>query len=632
MHDVIPRLNAKERKRSLGWLAWWWIETFCVVGSEPAYDLPVREAPEYIQFYVDAYALDRTGRRRFEHVFLSRPKGCDKSGKAARIGLFEALGPCRFAGWAKGGETYEFLGETYVYEPDEPMGRPIQGPNIVCIATSEDQSSNVYSVMKYNCENGPLSQLRGYGLDVGETRILLPEGGSIKPGATSASSHDGGKQTFLIADETHLDVLPRLKGTYHTLKRNLSKRYGDANPWILETTTMYQPGQESIAEETYKLAHDIEQGRIKRQNLLFDHRYSALPVEELHDTKKLKLALFESYGSAAKSPDGKDYVFVPDGRMVPVDERGFTEDGRSLADTGVEPGPCADGWVDVRGQLADTLDPSSDVADSVRYYLNSLTSASDAWLTEQQVTGHIEFESAYHDVPVGANLNDVQAWHEFIDPSDAITLGFDGSLSDDATALVGCRVRDGLLFLIRLESKPERFEESQGWRVDVDAFDRAAREVMDEFNVVGFFADVAYWKDVIIGWENDYRDQLVARPRKGGDPIRFWTNNWKRDMMQYLVDMHTAFSKPWEPCDDERDPNTSVVALAADPRLVAHFRNARRKDFRTGGYLIYKQTPNSPDKIDACMAGVLAYAARMRYIESGLARVEDDYFIPRRLY
>lgn len=47
MHDVIPNLTVEDRERSLGWLALWWIETFCVVGSEPAFDKPVRESPSY---------------------------------------------------------------------------------------------------------------------------------------------------------------------------------------------------------------------------------------------------------------------------------------------------------------------------------------------------------------------------------------------------------------------------------------------------------------------------------------------------------------------------------------------------------------------------------------------------------
>ena len=33
------------------------------------------------------------------------------------------------------------------------------------------------------------------------------------------------------------------------------------------------------------------------------------------------------------------------------------------------------------------------------------------------------------------------------------------------------------------------------------------------------------------------------------------------------------------------------------------------------GYLIGKETPKSPHKIDACMASVLAYAARSKYLQ-----------------
>lgn len=621
MHDVIPALTRDERERSLGWLAWWWIETFCVVGSEPAYDTPVEEAPEYIRFYVDAYALDKHGRRRFNHVFLSRPKGSDKSGKAGRLGLFEALGPCRFAGWAKGGETYTFLGETYEYKPGEPMGRPIQGPNVACIATSEDQTGNVYDVIKYNCSNGPLSQLRGYGLDVGETRILLPEGGSIRPFATSPSAADGGKQTFVTADETHLYTLPRLKATYSTLKRNLAKRMGDAEPWVFETTTMYRPGEDSIAEKTYKQAQDIREGRIKDAGLLFDHRYSSLGIEDLGNVGKLRHGLLEAYGSAAKSEDGRDYIILPDSRIVPVNEEGVSEEGYSLSSPGVEPGPSANGWFDVRGPIADILDPASDVGNSVRYYLNSLTSVSDAWLAESLINQHTVGTALFAGVPEGTNLNDAELWREVISEDDAITLGFDGSLSDDATALVGCRVRDGLTFLIRLEQKPEG-PEGADWRVDVDAFDRAARRMLDDYNVVGFFADVQYWRDVIIGWEKDYAHLNLVGARNNGDPIMVYTNTWRQEMMNAYVDVHTAFSKDWEPTDDEDEPIIGDIALLADPRLLAHYRNARRKDYRQANpdgsprYVIYKEMPNSPLKIDACMAGVLAYMARLKYLSS----------------
>lgn len=622
MHDIIPRLGKDDLRRSLGRIACWWIQSFCMVGSEPVYDMPYRFSPEYMEFIMYCYALDRYGRRRFNHVFLSRPKSCNKSGLAGLISVFESFGPCRFLGWAKGGETYTFLGQTYTYRPGEPMGRPIQGPNVLCLANAEDQTDNIYAVIKYNCENGPLGVLRGYGLDVGETRILLPEGGSIKPGTSGAASKDGGKQTFVPVDESHLMTLPALKNMYHTVKRNLAKRMGDAEPWLLETTTMYQPGENSIAETTYRTAHDVLEGRLKHdQHILFDHRYSDLPIEDLGKPDKLKQALYESYGSAAKSPDGRDYIILPDRRMVPVDQHGRSDEGYTLMSPGVEPGPSKRGWVDIRGPIADILDPASDVGASVRYFLNSLTSVSDAWLAESLIQSHRVGEALYAGLPSGVDLDDAAPWRQIVSDGDAITLGFDGSLSDDATALVGCRVRDGLLFLIKLEQKPDG-PEAKDWRVDVDAFDMKARWMLDNYNVVGFFADVHDWRDVIIGWERDYAHLGLVGQRNNGDPIMFWTNTWRQDMMQSLHDMHIAFSKDWEPCDDEDNPVIGDVALLADPRLLAHFRNARRKTFRQTNadgsptYLIYKEMKNSPLKIDACMAGVLAYTARTRYLES----------------
>ncbi|NEG55461.1 hypothetical protein [Bifidobacterium platyrrhinorum] len=617
MHDIIPRLKPDELRRSLGWIACWWIQNFCVVGSEPAYDLPYEFSPEYMEFTFYCYALDKYGRRRFNHVFLSRPKSSNKSGLAGLYSLFESLGPCRFLGWAKGGETYTFLGRTYTYRPGEPMGRPIRGPNILCLANAEEQTDNIYSVIKNNCEMGPLSALRGYGLDVGETRILLPEGGSIKPGTAGAASKDGGKQTFVPMDESHLTVLPAGKAMYHTVKRNLAKRMGDAEPWLFETTTMYRPGENSIAEETYRTAHDIQEGRLKHdQHLLFDHRYSDLPIEDIAKPDKLRKALYESYGSAAKSPDGRDYIFLPDHRMVPVDIHGRSEEGYTLMSPGVEPGPSRKGWVDVRGPIADILDPSSDVGDSVRYYLNSLTSVSDAWIAEPLIQNHLAGVNLFAGLPEGTDLDEAAVWREVISEDDAITLGFDGSLSDDATALVGCRVRDGLLFLIRLEQKPEG-PEAAGWRVDVDAFDRAARSMLDDYNVVGFFADPPYWRDVIIGWERDYAHlDLVGNPM---DPMMVNTNQ-RNQMMPAYVDVHTAFSKEWEPTSDDDEPVIGDIALLADPRFVAHWRNARRKNFRQTNpdgspqYMVYKETKNGPLKIDACIAGVLAYMARMRYL------------------
>lgn len=254
MHTRIPELHGEDLTRSMGLFAVWWIETFFRVGRGGGVGLPETfDMDEYV-FMLHAYALTEWGTRRFNRVFYSRAKGKNKSGKAAGICAFEGLAPCRFDHWAEEGETYEFLGEVYPYAKGEPVGRMVQMPQILCLATAEGQTGNIFDSIYYNCDQGPLSQLKGVGLDVGRTRIGLPEGGEIVPTTSGAASKDGGLETFAACDETHLYNTNKLRNMYKTVQRNLGKRKGDADPWILETSTMYKPGEESIAETSYKYA------------------------------------------------------------------------------------------------------------------------------------------------------------------------------------------------------------------------------------------------------------------------------------------------------------------------------------------------------------------------------------------
>ena len=66
-----------DRKRSLGWIATWWIETFVVHGRGGAQGMPIQYGDEYTGFIVDCYAHDAAGKRFYNSAFFSRPKGTD---------------------------------------------------------------------------------------------------------------------------------------------------------------------------------------------------------------------------------------------------------------------------------------------------------------------------------------------------------------------------------------------------------------------------------------------------------------------------------------------------------------------------------------------------------------------------
>ena len=458
MRELV-RAADHDRQRSLGWLAVWWVETFCVHGPGDVQGLPVKLDDEFTAFIVDVYALDGNGRRLYDSAFLSRAKGRAKSELAGFIVLFEAMGPARFAGWADGGETFERDGLLYTYSEGDAMGQFVTAPVIRCLATEEGQAGNTYDNVHYNLTEGPLGE--GLPRDAaGLSRIFLPGGGEIIPSTASNSAKDGGKETMVVFDETHLYNRPELKRMYQTVRRNLAKRK-IAEPWSLETSTMYLPGEKSVAEETHELAKLINEGKTKRQRLLFDHR-EADPDLDMADEAQVRAGLRESYG------------------------------------------PFAD-LMDLDRIVDEIYDPRNDPQDSRRYYFNQPTSARDAWITAP------EWNSCYAETVVK--------------PNEDITLGFDGSRKrargvTDATALIGCRVSDGHLFEIKVWEQPNG-PAGDEWAVPVDEVDYEVTKAFETYNVVGMFADPARWESYVAKWEASYGKKLKAKASQS-NPIAWW--------------------------------------------------------------------------------------------------------------
>ena len=516
-HEVVTAAG-HDRRRSLGWLATAWIEFFCVHGPGDVQGDPVEHTDEYTAFVVDCYALGADGRRLYDSAFLSRPKGCDKSGLGARLALFEALGPCRFDGWAKGGEVFRDpwgLGFVYRYEAGEPMGRPVKSPFIRCMATEENQTGNVYDVVYFNLTEGPLAHVPR--IDPGLTRVFLPGGGEITPSTASSASKDGGKETFVVFDETHLYNVPQLRRMYSTVTRNLRKRQKIAGTWSLETTTMYAVGEQSVAEATYDLAEKIRAGqesgkaKVRRERLLLDHRWGV--CEDLGDEKELTAAIADAYGEA-------------------------------LA------------WNHLPSLVDEFWDPRNSLADSCRYFLNAQDSAPDAWMVASEWSSEAICKP---QVVVGDR--------------EPITIGFDGSRRrargvTDATALIGCRVSDGHLFEIGVWEQPAG-PHGDDWEVPVDEVERTLEVAFKRWTVVGFFADPAKWETRVAEWEARWGSTLKVKASRE-HPIEWWMTGGRSGLIvKALERFHNAVL----------DGNLSHSGEAT---LTQHVLNARRKPTRSG--------------------------------------------------
>lgn len=289
--------------KSLGFYAIAWIERFLVHGPGDVQGEKIELDDELAAFTLKAYQLDNQGSRKIRRAFLSRAKGRNKSGFAAMLECFEALGECRFDHWAQPGEVSDW---GYEYEPGEPVGRQITYVEVLNVATEESQAGNTYDAVYYMLHPDTCSPelLDRFGvMDVGLTRINLPNfRGCIEPVSAANESKDGAKSTFIVADETHLWLPPttgafKLGKMHQTMIRNLLKRK-ESSGWMLETSTMYAKDERSVAEGTHAYAKALERSGRRDAKLLFDHRQAAQHWDLSKRGERIK-ALKEAYGPAA---------------------------------------------------------------------------------------------------------------------------------------------------------------------------------------------------------------------------------------------------------------------------------------------------------------------------------------------
>ncbi len=205
---------------------------------------------------------------------LRRPQKWGKDPLGAAMILANALGPSRFDGWDARGE---------------PVGAPYPTPLIVCLGTSEDQTDNTWRPLLSMVRNGPLIDLSG--LDVGETRVLLPGGGKVEPVTTSARARLGAPMTHVTITESHLFTLQGgFRKVAGAVKRNVA---GMDGTWD-ELTNGWDPSEGSEAQVT------AESGDPRiLVDTIESHR-----VEDLTDIEAVYGELLRQYGDSARERGG----------------------------------------------------------------------------------------------------------------------------------------------------------------------------------------------------------------------------------------------------------------------------------------------------------------------------------------
>lgn len=522
---------------SLGYEVCDWLEAYACHGPGDVQGDPLdfdddREMRDHI---VECYRLDPlTGRRVYDEAVLSRAKGRAKSELAGLVAVVEGFGPVRFSHWSGTGL---------------PVGRAVRSPLIKCLATEEGQAGNTFENVAFIAGEwghdehpaiyGGASGIRKY---QSATAIYLPDGGEIRACTSGSASKDGGKETHVVADETHLYVLRELRAMYATVARNLGKRGKLSEPWLHQTSTAYRPGEMSVFEDTLTR---WRKGELTSRTYV-NHREAQGKID-LDDPERTMRQLVYVYGDSA-------------------------------------------GWQDLERKYAERNDPRiyEDEAQFARYALNRPQSGKDAWIAKDVV--------------------DRQVRESIVEPGTSIALGFDGSLRDDATVLIGSRMSDGFLFPVGIWAKPSG-PEGNWWEVPRSDVLASIREAFGRYDVTRCYADPHEWRSDV--------ETLAAE--LGEERVIPWETRRDVAMAAALDRLRTDLMQGGGTVDGKA---SGALFHSGDPVLMEHFGNAYVR--RKGGHrLVRKEHDQSNRKIDSVVAAALAYEARADVIASGWG-VETD--------
>ena len=171
---------------------------------------------------------------------------------------------------------------------------------------------------------------------------------------------------------------------------------------------------------------------------------------------------------------------------------------------------------------------------------------------------------------------------------DPVVLGFDGSWSNDSTAIVGCTIEGKHLFVVDAWERPP---EAQAWVVPSAEVEAALFKALDDYNVVEVACDPAYWREKLQAWS------------EAEAPIVEWPPTAAR-MTPATREFYTAVIE-------------GRLTHSGDPRLSRHIRNAVLKEDMRGSRIV-KQVQGA--KIDLAVAAIMAHSRALTFDEgSGVA-------------
>jgi hypothetical protein len=281
------------------------------------------------------------------------------------------------------------------------------------------------------------------------------------------------------------------------------------------------------------------------------------------------------------NPDERTYIDTVEPRRVDDladDDALYAELLRQYGDSARERG----GWVNIRGRIfGEARSVKHLEADRRRFFLNEI------------VVGESVFIDPIRWDAIGEE--------EMLAAGTQIALGFDGAFSQDATALIACRMTDGKLFQLRIWERPT---DALQWRVPSVEVDQAVRDAFAAYDVTLMFADPYRWQDYLDAWSGQFPKRIVEFP-----------TNVEQRMDKAIERFTTSFSAG----ELVHDAAETLTKHAKNAVLLKGSHKKRRpgEDEDIAPHYLKLAKRGAGQFIDAAVAAVLAYAARGQAIEDG---------------
>lgn len=476
----------------------------------------------------------------------------------------------------KGNGKTETCGEIANVEVQSPLA-PLRSPKVTLSAASWKQANELLNASQLaitGSEESPghLADRFQRGLHLLDDKIITPEGGRIVRLAAVGGTADGGKETCHLGDELHEWTGERAERMWTVKGRSLRKRIvirGTCARCLLELVP-------------------VRGGPPKHKDRSIDRDHAALPIRGglqigittvgddptvITENPATLLGRLWRKGVAIAKGEIEEPGFL---FMAWQAEEGLDLDNdHDLEQAILQANPAAgyaikadakvpQPFLSVDEKVRSIRDITVPRAEGERYDLGWWSQAPNSWMPLRNWTALVH--------PTGLILPPQRT---------KVYGGFDGSKSRDSTGIYGC-TEDGHIFEWEVWERPPNVTE--GWQVPHLDVDRSMREFFAYFTVV----------------------QLQMDPPRWETELETWMEAWPGRILAFETDVYQRFAPAVGRFTDAVLAEKPTITHDGGVVLTRHIANARTKETRWG-IVITKEHKDSPRRIDAAVAAVLAH-------------------------